>query len=856
MNKTTACVIVRNEEENLPRWLDCMKELADEMFVVDTGSTDRTVELGRAAGAKVFSFTWCDDFSAAKNFALDQVKGGWVFFLDADEYFSKRDIPAVRKAIAEVQEQENVIGFVCRMMNVDRDNGNRVLNESLHIRIFRSLPELRYVGAVHEQLRYSGAGKKKMILLPGAVIYHTGYSAGQNERKAKRNLRILFAQQAAGRGTPADLCYMADAYYGLGDYGKAAEAARQAVEAGAALPGRETRMYGTWIQSLFEMGTPWQELEPIVLRAERDYPYVPDFRALLGFAAWKQGAETNARDFFRQAKRLYKEFLRHRQDATASYPDEMQGMLKQIEACLAQDEAKSGNGPRISAAVITKNEEGNLPVWLECMRHLADERIVVDTGSTDRTVELARQAGAKVCFFPWIDDFAAAKNYAIDQTTGDWVLLFDADEYIKPEEYEKLKAAIRRYDGNPSVIGLASRWVNIDKKRHGAYVSAGYQLRVFRRIPELRYTGMIHEMLQYTGRDKKTMPFVEDFTIYHTGYTASVMPEKFARNLRLLKLSQEKYGSRTADDMYFADCYFGLKQYEKAIGHARKYLAASGRSAGAENRPYAIWIQSLLLLHRPLDEIAAVADQALREFPYSAEFKIQEGNARFDAGDYRGAERCYIRALDIYREAKQRKVWRKQLLSDEAGAMLPQVYCDLCQLKLWQGKETAAWENLQQAMSLDKYRPSCCRMLMKLLQQQDDVIWIETLNQLYDRKKDAAFILQVLPESGRDKVRLYYLRQTGSPLDDAESFLLAGRLEASSAALAEEMDSLLCLSILDFLHDAQAPGRIGALLPPIYRQAAAGQGESVQERRITRKLARMEQALAKAEQSRKKDRRV
>ena len=87
MPKTSACVIVRNEEENLPRWLQCMANLADELVVVDTGSTDKTVEMAKTAGARVFSFPWCNDFAAAKNYAIEKARGMWIFFLDADEYW-------------------------------------------------------------------------------------------------------------------------------------------------------------------------------------------------------------------------------------------------------------------------------------------------------------------------------------------------------------------------------------------------------------------------------------------------------------------------------------------------------------------------------------------------------------------------------------------------------------------------------------------------------------------------------------------------------------------------------------------------------------------------------------------------
>ena len=99
--KISACVIVKNEEKNIQQWLSCMKDIADEMIVVDTGSGDRTVELAKAGGARVYHFKWRNDFSAAKNYALDRATGDWIFFLDADEYFSE----STRKRIRSLLER-------------------------------------------------------------------------------------------------------------------------------------------------------------------------------------------------------------------------------------------------------------------------------------------------------------------------------------------------------------------------------------------------------------------------------------------------------------------------------------------------------------------------------------------------------------------------------------------------------------------------------------------------------------------------------------------------------------------------------------------------------------------------------
>ena len=95
----------------------------------------------------------------------------------------------------------------------------------------------------------------------------------------------------------------------------------------------------------------------------------------------------------------------------------------------------------MSLTVIAGDEETNLPRCLASVRGIFDEIVVVDTGSVDRTREVAREYGAKVFEFAWIDDFAAARNAALDHASGDYAFWLDADDVIEPDQREKLMAA-------------------------------------------------------------------------------------------------------------------------------------------------------------------------------------------------------------------------------------------------------------------------------------------------------------------------------------------------------------------------------------------------------------------------------
>src|SRR6202035_889807 len=99
--------------------------------------------------------------------------------------------------------------------------------------------------------------------------------------------------------------------------------------------------------------------------------------------------------------------------------------------------------PLLSAAMIVRDEESHLPACLESIRPAVDEIVIVDTGSTDRTVEIARSFGARVQVHPWQGDFSQARNIALELAGGTWILYIDADERLRPLEPDSVRARLR-----------------------------------------------------------------------------------------------------------------------------------------------------------------------------------------------------------------------------------------------------------------------------------------------------------------------------------------------------------------------------------------------------------------------------
>lgn len=216
--KITYCTIYKNEEKHLPKWIKSAKALGDEIIAVDTGSSDKSNEILRAAGIEPVYFEWIDDFAAAKNFALDRATGDWIIFMDADEYFKEEDAPKMRAEIERVDKDKNIEIIECDMLNIDEDQEDRLISKILHWRVYRNVPYIRYKGKIHEGLDYKKKSPIKYVhsFIP---IYHTGYSTNLYKSKGERNLVMLEREIEAEGGEMSTKMafYMANTYLQLND---------------------------------------------------------------------------------------------------------------------------------------------------------------------------------------------------------------------------------------------------------------------------------------------------------------------------------------------------------------------------------------------------------------------------------------------------------------------------------------------------------------------------------------------------------------------------------------------------------------------------------------------------------------
>lgn len=327
---------------------------------------------------------------------------------------------------------------------------------------------------------------------------------------------------------------------------------------------------------------------------------------------------------------------------------------------------------RISQCMIVKNEEKNIEKALTWGKAVMWEQIVVDTGSTDRTVELARKHGAKVFFFDWINDFAAAKNYAIEQAGGDWIAFFDADEYMALEDAKALKDVLGQILGK-SFDAISMGCQNLDDD--GRVFSSGTQLRVFRNIPDIRYRRQIHEQLvAVSGRELHVGDISNEISFFHTGYQKQVLEGK-AKKGRNRKLIQEEVEKNPDDHEmlgYMGDECFDDGEYSEAEKWYRRSIERMpGRLPDYDQRSAYTFTRLLTILIRKssspgnaagsegegktrediLRELEGVYQQAAEKLPQEGDFDYLMGRFYAEEDLVERAVKCLesaLRKLETY----------------------------------------------------------------------------------------------------------------------------------------------------------------------------------------------------------------
>jgi len=241
------------------------------------------------------------------------------------------------------------------------------------------------------------------------------------------------------------------------------------------------------------------------------------------------------------------------------------------QVCPSRDGDGCFRRQTVSVCMIVKDAQGTLYRCLDSVKPIADEIIVCDTGSKDRTVEIAREYTDQVYEIPWDDDFASARNRGVERATKDWVLWIDADEHLIGAE--NLPKYLRENMYRGYVV-----------RQHHHAIDAQFKpdvpVRLFRNGMGIRFYGCVHEHPE-TGLNEGVKPAVilSDVHIMHDGYvTEAVRRGRFLRNLPMLLKDRKRHPERRLGLVFLARDYIHLARYEMERTHgvlterARKHL--------------------------------------------------------------------------------------------------------------------------------------------------------------------------------------------------------------------------------------------------------------------------------------------
>ena len=368
----------------------------------------------------------------------------------------------------------------------------------------------------------------------------------------------------------------------------------------------------------------------------------------------------------------------------------------------------------VSLCMIVKNEERFLAECLESVKDCVDEICIVDTGSTDRTVEIARSYGAKIEFREWRNDFAWARNESLAMATKRWTLVLDGDEELTRESVPLLRAL------RTTPAGLAAIYINIINVVNdtmGVGTMSHRLLRLLPTNPRMRFTNVIHESLTLLG-DDPMMCVLSPLAIFHKGYTEEMLSarEKDARNKPLLTRAYEENGSDPFALFNFGNSAISSGDYDLGIEVLQRMLAMPGTPKMYYPLAYIMLGQAFLLGKHDYEKALEMLETGIKRFPRDAGLVFQRGQTLAKMKRFDEAREAYEETLTL------RDGMASAVMTDEE-IFEWKVFCALSSMYERQGDLEKALEWIQRAVA----NKSNSAPLQRILGQMN-----ENLGRYYD----------------------------------------------------------------------------------------------------------------------------
>ncbi|MEX0704699.1 MAG: glycosyltransferase [Planctomycetales bacterium] len=348
----------------------------------------------------------------------------------------------------------------------------------------------------------------------------------------------------------------------------------------------------------------------------------------------------------------------HFQDGKANFPTSIEASPPAKKACSegmsARFDVKADDGgglllvPRtikLSLCMIVRDNERTIRPCLESIRPWVDEMVVVDTGSKDRTPEICRELGARVSFFPWCDDFSAARNASLAAARGEWIFWMDSDDTIPPECGRKLRQ-LARGPHEPDVLGHVMQ-VHCPGPDGGDDLTVVDHVKLIRNRPDLRFEGRIHEQILGAIRRAGGDVRWSDVFVVHSGsdQTPAGRRGKLERDFRLLKLDLAERPEHPFVLFNLGMTHADAQQHDEAIDFLVRSIRVSQPGESHLRKAYALLVGCFSESGRH-EQAWDTCREALERFPNDKELLFRSGTLHQRNGELREAERAFRRILD------------------------------------------------------------------------------------------------------------------------------------------------------------------------------------------------------------------
>ena len=465
--------------------------------------------------------------------------------------------------------------------------------------------------------------------------------------------------------------------------------------------------------------------------------------------------------------------------------------------------------PTLSACMIVKNEEKLLPQCLNSIKGVVDEIIIVDTGSTDRTVEIAKSYGAKVYHHPWTGNFSESRNHSIKYATCDWIMIVDADEELEKEDIPLLRTALRNKESITIIFQVLSYLPN--------GISKNASQRIFRR-GKGHYDGIVHNQLICEGN-----ALVTQIRLYHYGYNLGKeqMKKKHKRTEDLLKQQISEDPGNVYALSNLIRIYRCQKKWDDVIKTAEEALNLDPHPRNVNELAYQMILcdmtYSLLEIGQAV-RAEKIGMELIRSYPENIDGQFYMGNVCLSRGDYQRAIRHYMKYLRLVEQDAQQRLKFTALIIDsyesqaQAWNNAGSCYIHLDQLD----KAAMAFRN---ALKHDNKLPMYHENLARTLSTQGKVGEAKkVLKEALESGISDSSIHHLLSNTHRSQGEIDpAIKQIRKALEidrtDTKYHVCLGELLMAKAKLQEQNVDSLLTEAEDILKEAYelAPGRIEVL---------------------------------------------